>query len=257
MVRNNAAVPRGARDARCDRGIAWIGRGRYRDAINSLEQVVKEDPSCADAWMSLAYCYDRIGRTLEAVSAIEEAGAPQGKNDADVLFILGRALYHMGRLPEALGSLDWVVEKVPGHAEGWYTRGNCHYHLGNFDEAIVSYKRAIEANPRFVKAWYNKGNSYADIGRFDDAVRCYNNCISINPGYAPIWNCRGVALAFLERFEDAVESFNESITINPRNPTVWNNKGHTLRRLGRVKEAEECFERVRSLPKKPELVPIL
>ena len=53
------------------------------------------------------------------------------------------------------------------------------------------------------------------------------------------------------------DHFNESITINPRNPTVWNNKALTLKRMGRLEEAETCFERVRSLPKKPELVPIL
>lgn len=233
-------------------GLQFISTGRYGKAIASLMNALREDPGISDAEIALAYALDRAGRSQEAAGICERVLA--SRDSEEVLFVLAKAIYHMGKYAEAMRLLERVVRGDTSHAEAWHLMGNSLYHLGRYADAVECYRQATALDPAYVKAWFNKGVNYIALARFEDAIRCFDRCLELNTGFAEVWKKRGLALYALGRFEQAAESYAKAAEINPRDAQAFHSQGICLQRLGREEEAAAAFSRARSLPRIHELI---
>ncbi len=92
---------------------AWDGK--YDEAINEFQQVLRWDPENSDCIDALADAYLWSHRDAEAVAALEKA-LDHAPNNQDFLFRKARALKNLGRVDAALVALDQLQTINPSFA---------------------------------------------------------------------------------------------------------------------------------------------
>jgi tetratricopeptide (TPR) repeat protein len=91
---------------------------KYDEAIQTYNQVIEINPSCAEAWY--------------------------GK---------GIALSGLKKYDEAMKAYNLAIERNPQYAEAWYKKGIILEAQGKHDEAGQAFDKAIEINPKFAYSY--------------------------------------------------------------------------------------------------------
>jgi Ca-activated chloride channel family protein len=96
------------------------------------------------------------GSYEEACKKYQEALVLEPDN-TDIHYNIGRALYKMNKLPEAVGEfqLALLTRDKRSQANAFYNIGNCKFKQQQLDAAISSYTTTLILDPRDVKAKQN------------------------------------------------------------------------------------------------------
>ena len=111
----------------CETAMEYEKNEQFSDAIACYEELLAHEPSNADAWFNLGYCYLALGEGEKALKAF-----------------------------------DVVSHAVPARYNAAYT----HKTIGNLDEAIKRYKEIIQTNPDYEPAQLALGFAYITQGNF-------------------------------------------------------------------------------------------
>ena len=98
----------------------------------------------------------------------------------------GHALAGLGRLEEALASLDRALALRPDFTEGLSNRGNVLRALGRYDEAMADYRHALAIRPDSVVALNNLGVTFNGLNRCDEALAKFDEALAISPNHAEV-----------------------------------------------------------------------
>ena len=101
---------------------------------------------------------DKAGRALQA--------AP---SDRDALYVKAVALRYLGRVAEAIGTLDQLRSAHPKFARQYQERGHCQIALRDAPAAIESFESAVQLTPALPGSWRALGSLYQMVGRSEDA----------------------------------------------------------------------------------------
>jgi len=119
-----------------------MGVGRKDDAEAVLRRWLAKDPGSRDATLRLAAVLSDNGKASEAETVIRSVA--RGREDADVAFVLGRALLEQARFDEAEVQFRKVVQARPEHqiAHGnlmelvWMRTGDVHEASREIDKVL-------------------------------------------------------------------------------------------------------------------------
>ncbi len=145
-------------------------RVTYQEARNHVALALKIDESLADAHsvLGVQYLFDDWNWAA-AERELKQAIA----SDPNVPFtrnIYGFYLAAMGRLPEALVSIQRGQELDPLAAPRMYELALCYNWMRQSDQAIAKAKSALELDPNFVLAYFELGRAYTQKGMYDEAI---------------------------------------------------------------------------------------
>ncbi len=112
------------------------------------------------------------------------------KSKAEVLINRGGALAALGRLEEAIESLNEGIAIAPDNKNGYLNRSLTYFHLQRFDKCIEDYTKYLELDPYTPNIWYERGMLRRSLGQPDAAIEDLNQCLQLDPNFA---------LAYLER----------------------------------------------------------
>lgn len=98
-------------------------------------------------------------------------------------------------------------------ARGLARRGTALANLGRMDEALQSINRALEMDSDDVAAWIGKGNILVHRGQLDEALFCFDKAIELNPNVAAAWQGKGKALQRMGREVEARQHFTKAETL--------------------------------------------
>ena len=199
------------------RGLALAKLGRHADAIATLTEAVRLDPSSAVSHSNLCVVLGGSGRYDEGRRECQEAirlnplsadahgnlGAiALGKGDAagavsgftEALRLdslsggrhlkLGAALARLGRMEEARQAFADAVRLDPHDAEAHNALGAVLAELKRDREAIVAFTEAVRLQPGLTHAYANRGLSLATLGDFHAAILDYQQILRIDPDNA-------------------------------------------------------------------------
>jgi choline-sulfatase len=149
-------------------------------AILILEEVLDEDPSVIDAWVSLGNEQRRVGRVDDAIQSYKQALALRSDSELAVIN-LARA-YRM---------------------------------TGKDEEAIVGFEQFLKLDSKNEQIHYELAQLLIDGGRLDEADAHLQQSITLAPEMAAAQNARGVIALNRQDLRSAEALINEALAIKP------------------------------------------
>ena len=188
--------------------------GRYAEVEPLARSLTARFPLQGDGWKILGATLKQLGRTTEAVSALQQAAALL-PGDAGLHNNLGNILNQLGRYGEAEACFRRALLIKPDFAEAHYNLGIAVKALGQYGEAEACFRRALLIKPDFAEACYNLGNSLHDLGRLSEAEACFRQALRTRPHW-PEASCNlGNTLAALGRLAEAEACCREALQYKP------------------------------------------
>jgi tetratricopeptide (TPR) repeat protein len=215
-------APKGVDRARL--GIAHAIRWRFHGenahgtpARQHLEAGLAEAPEFAEGWLWLARLRAAAGESTRALTDYERYARRVPENPV-FRIEMAQLQENMGRLKDALATLEAAIAIWPEYATAWTNRANVLQKLGRHPEAETAYARATELSPTDPLAATNRAQNYAALGRMSDARRWFVKATELDPMH-PIaqYNLAGVLLQE-NKAEPALAALDRSVKADPKFP---------------------------------------
>jgi len=180
----DTALPEGktARDW-ISEGNAFLGQGKYDEALQAYDNALQLDSQLADVW------YDK-----------------------------GVVLNKQGKYDDAIAAYDNAIGLNPKFAYAWCNKGDSLQRKGSYGDAIKAYDKAIELDPTDAYPLNNKGVVLSKQGKYEDAIKAFDQALGIDPkNEEAISNKRTAEAALAKKQPSVVEQpgTREVITIEP------------------------------------------
>ena len=132
-------------------GVAQIEEGSFEEALRSLTEAQRLDPTDAMIRNNLGYAFKRLGRHEEALAAFAEA--VRLKPDyATYQLNCGLACLDLKKMEEAVKYLTEAVRLKPNDPVYHYGLGVALLKQNRTQEAVVHLREAVRLNPDFLEA---------------------------------------------------------------------------------------------------------
>lgn len=148
--------------------------------LRALEAEVQQHPDRPRSFYLLAESLLRVGRTAEALQALQHLDALSGEDFRTELnsgVLLGR--FHL--YPDSVRYLQTALKINPGSNEAKYNLAEALFRGGNYQEALQS---LLQVSPDGQKESFYLGllgDVYTRLGRYEDAARSLQQAITLAP----------------------------------------------------------------------------
>lgn len=230
--------------------------GKQEEAIQVWQRSLEEfphHPNRLDWWHGLVRIFfdqRRLGMAIK----VAQKGLEEYPNDAELLAVLGRALYmqyqdveaaerllkqaiaNNENFAEAYGWMGHIMaaEQRPDEAYDWYRQAYEHsgwYHwrllqanmarsMGDAALAITLYLQLVEDNPKYGDAYYEMALAYVLLEDVDMAVQTIQEAIRISPDDGRYYFRAGKMIEKIEDPSKIMRICQEIAEINPDNPLI-------------------------------------
>lgn len=162
------------------RGREFIVEGRYREAVESLNILLRSQPE-----------------------------------EYEGFFLRGVAKYNLNDLHGAMSDFTAAINENPVYTLAFQYRGITRSRLSMRHEALADFDKAIEMRPNFSGAYYSRAVTAFLNQQFHQAVKDYDAFIRLEPLSVDGYVNRGTAKLYLKDTVAAMNDFNKAVKINP------------------------------------------
>jgi tetratricopeptide (TPR) repeat protein len=231
---------------------------RYKEAIESLDEFLKNKPRDAKAWLKKGTVIFKIAIN-ERETDFEETKSENEKEGSPCEKEITKIDAAKNSLEKSIGYFKILIDENPNNPDHWYNRGTAHSNLAEvlikmrkyqdaideYEEALKAFENATTLNPNFALAWNNKGNAYMKLKKYNKAIDAFEEAFNINQNYYLALHNQGDALYSLGKYEEAINIYDQVISTE-NDPNVyksWNDRGLAKYRLENYEEALEAFDK--------------
>ncbi len=216
--------------------------GHLDSAEADYRDILKRDPSHADALHLLGVLLGQRGRHDEAVATIRQAIALR---DTDWAFHsnLANVLQEQGRFDDAAREYRRAIELAPGQVDLYVNLGTALQAARKAEEAAECYRSALRINPHHAIAYYDLANLHREEGRHAEAAACYQQAVDFQPDYLAAHLNRANLALEMAQSEQAICYYDQSLRIAPDQAHCHYGRARALKMLGRAGDALAAFER--------------
>jgi Flp pilus assembly protein TadD len=157
--------------------------------------------------------------------------------DLENSFRTALALHEAGRLDEASGFYEKVLQVVPSHGETLDLYGRLQFERGEVERSVSILRDAVAANPKSPSSWNHLGVSSRATGDLETALSAFNQAIALHADHGEAHLNLAVVLVELGRIEMALPSAARAVEITPRQFAARIRLGAILRFLEKFEEA--------------------
>jgi tetratricopeptide (TPR) repeat protein len=144
-------------------GAVELMKGAYRNAEESFQKAIAEQPDVAVGYVALAKIYMKESNERAAVDVLSAARAKL-KRDFALEYVYGLATAEVGDTTNAIDALKNAEELNPEVVEPHYQLGKIYMLMENWKEAEKELKRVIQLNPGHAQAHFQLSKVYARLG---------------------------------------------------------------------------------------------
>lgn len=155
----------------------------YQRVLLFFQKAVRDAPERWSYWGDIGFCYGKLGRWPEAVSAFERI-VDQLEVPAAVLNMLGHAYIKLGNYAEAARVLERAQGLSPANLSVLYKLAVVSYHQGDSERALALMRQVVRQKPRHVKAQFNLGLIYHRLRDHEALARQITIVGELNPDFA-------------------------------------------------------------------------
>ena len=161
-------------------------------------------------------------------------------NNAEAHNNLGRTLYKLDRLEEAILNFRKSIDIDPDIALVHYNLGQAFHKAGELEQSELSYKKAISLKQNYIEAYSNLGIVLKSQGKLQEAEEVYSFAINKYGGTQLLFLNRAQLFFDKKEYEKALRDFDLCNTPRSRALSLA-----ILHILGRN---DEVFERIKAGP---------
>jgi tetratricopeptide (TPR) repeat protein len=103
-----------------ERGMVLKNVGLFRQAVEHFEQAAQDSAYALKGFAQMGLSLKKSGKQEEAVAAFRRAlqiPATSSKEQVQILYLLGRTLESLDRIPEALETYRWLRREAPQYRD--------------------------------------------------------------------------------------------------------------------------------------------
>jgi tetratricopeptide (TPR) repeat protein len=137
-----------------------------------------------------------------------------------------------GRLEEAKGVYQTILEIQPGHAAAAINLGTIFYNEKEFAQAEQKYRQAVEADPEYALAFFDLGNVLDEQQRMDEAIAAYQRALALVPQYADAHYNLALAFERIREPRKALRHWTAYTRLDPTGPWASHARSQARKILG-------------------------
>jgi tetratricopeptide (TPR) repeat protein len=167
---------------RLNQGLLLAKLGRTDEAVAALEKASGLD-SGEGAWRTLCVLYNKEGKPDKAAPAC--AKAAEAGAGAESWYNLGYAEQRLGQAQKARAAFAKALDAEPRHAPSLYAMAFLDFQAGDAEKALAGFKAALKARDGdYPEAQYNAAVLLSDQGRYEESAGMYRDLLRRHPGDA-------------------------------------------------------------------------
>ena len=163
-------------------GVLLLQTGEYASAVEVLTRAVKADPTFVDAHLHLATSLKRVGRLEEALLSIDYALTLKPE-DSDLWTNRGNVFQDLKQWGEAISCYKQALEIAGPDTEILNNLGNALVAAGDTSNALESYKTALIQDPKCLQVLFNLANLCKILKMREEAANFYGKIVVIDSQY--------------------------------------------------------------------------
>jgi protein involved in polysaccharide export with SLBB domain/TolA-binding protein len=117
-----------------------------------------------------------LAESTEAISNV----LPKAASEAQRNYNAGVALYHSGKLDEAISAFKEANKLKPNDPQTQYMLGMAYWKAKAYNDAVDSFKRAVRFKPDWAEAYFRLGLTYYVLGRKTQTNEAYKKLLELN-----------------------------------------------------------------------------
>jgi tetratricopeptide (TPR) repeat protein/glutathione synthase/RimK-type ligase-like ATP-grasp enzyme len=199
-------------------------------ALLSVQQLVRSHPLVCTM---LAYLLLRVDRPQDAVPWFEAVLA-MNPGDASAIAGLGMACQAAGDLVRALQYYEANLVFRWNNSGSWYHHGAVLAQLGRLREALASLDRAIELQNDYVPAFAKRCQVLSALGDMSGAVFSALRCCELSPNDTSAWLLLGDLLMKNDEVGPAISAYDKGLALSPTHFQCLCNKAQALKQAGQT-----------------------
>jgi tetratricopeptide (TPR) repeat protein len=180
-----------------DQGKAYYQAGNWQSALNCFNQLLSDpaSPDVAEANYWIGLCYERMGRSADAIASFQAQVAqfPSNRKSPAAMINIGKCYIDNKQYDQALAEYNQALQNYPGKTlEMNYYISECYRAQGNYAEAITALKTGLASVTDKASAdqfslnlsMRSLADCYRQLNDYDNTIAAYNDLIATFPDNA-------------------------------------------------------------------------
>jgi arylsulfatase A-like enzyme/Tfp pilus assembly protein PilF len=210
----------------------------YKDAVESLQIVLADDPEIPQAQLLLASAYRKTGQTPKAKEILDaflrkDAGNPRA------LITMAEILSEEGRGEEVIAICRRAIAKDEKNARAWELMADVYINSNDHQNALPLLRKVVEIQPKLSRSRNNLAASLIAVGRTEEAEPLLNETIATNPKFPLAQYHLGLLRENQGRLSEARAAYEAELANHPQAVVARFNLGNLLLRSGDRAGAEQ------------------
>jgi tetratricopeptide (TPR) repeat protein len=214
-----------------------IQQGNLDAAATGFSEIVKQQPSFAEAHFNLGLVREEQGRYDEAIASLQRALKLKPQLHGANLF-LGIAEFRGNHLDQALTAVLKETAAYPKDANAWMWLGVVQLAQDKFQDAAEALDKAAKLKPDDPDILYHRGRAHLLVSN-----QSYAEMFKLEPNSWRVHRVLAQANAEADRHLEAIEEYEAAIKLAPTQPGLHEELGSEYRNANKVPEAEAAFQR--------------
>ena len=231
-----------------DKAVNSLQQRQWQPALQTLNEAIKLDPQCGDAYFHRASLLADAGQAAAAVEDFSRA-IQLSPNDAKLVHTRGFFLMTQQKVDFAINDFTKAIELNPKYPQAYNNRGLALLSKGNLEQAMSDFEQALSIDPKYAEALINRGFTLYRSGKPKQALTDYNQALKFNPDNVSALNNRGLAYFELKDYERAAADFGQAIARDSYNSKFYLERRECWLKLGRDEEAQTDADKIAWLNK--------
>ena len=216
-----------ALDQQIHRGVSLYVDGRFAEAIQAYQDVIKQRPDMAIAYRHLAFVAWQSGNVGAAIDVLRQA-LRAGVTHGDVTTQLGTYLAESGRPHEAVQLLEPIAKSPAPDLDAMNALGIAYARSGRSDDARRLFARMLSINAESGMALENLAALDLERGDIGNAALHFERAVRLDPTSSQAHAGLGVVAMKHGDRQSAIDEWKKAVELDPTNFDALYNLATTL-----------------------------
>jgi len=184
--------------------IKQMQAGHIDEAVNALQNILRENPDNVDAMRYLAGIYFSKKQQLDDAEALLRQATQLAPDFVGAWMLLGPVLMERSKFLEAIAAFHEATRLAPDDAEAWAGLGNAHARASNVEESVQAFARSVALDPSAPATQMGYAHVLKTVGDQAGALKAYRAAIREKPDFGEVyWSMANLKVFKFERQEVA------------------------------------------------------